>query len=232
MRPGECIPVAEKTGLILVLGPWVLGIACTQLVDWPRCPQQELTESLLVQDMEDIIVKMKALKSMGVGVSLDDFGTGYSCLNYLKHLPLDQLKIDQSFVRDVLTDAHDASIARMVLALGKNLGFNVVAEGVESQAQCDFLVQNDRHLFQGYLFSKPVSTAQDLDNVATQNTGSESLNYMAPLFAQYCFHAQIFRLARNPHWMAKKSAICPPARHQPDGCCGCRWCAPEPGAGQ
>jgi EAL domain-containing protein (putative c-di-GMP-specific phosphodiesterase class I) len=123
----------------------------------PHRLKLELTESSLVNDMEDIVAKMVTLKTLGVGFSLDDFGTGYSSLNYLKRLPLDQLKIDQSFVRDVLTDAHDASIARMVITLGKSLGFNVIAEGVETQGQREFLTENDCHLFQGYLFSKPIT---------------------------------------------------------------------------
>ena len=125
----------------------------------PHRLKLELTESSLVNDMEDIVAKMVTLKALGVGFSLDDFGTGYSSLNYLKRLPLDQLKIDQSFVRDVLTDAHDASIARMVIALGKSLGFNVIAEGVETQGQREFLTENDCHLFQGYLFSKPITVS-------------------------------------------------------------------------
>ena len=120
----------------------------------------ELTESTLVHDIEDIVAKMHAIRALGVGFSLDDFGTGYSSLNYLKRLPLDQLKIDQSFVRDVLTDASDASIARMVISLGKSLGFNVIAEGVETQGQREFLVNNDCHTFQGYLFSKPLPADQ------------------------------------------------------------------------
>jgi len=120
----------------------------------------ELTESSLVQDMEDVIVKMHAIKALGIGFSLDDFGTGFSSLNYLKRLPLDQLKIDQSFVRDVLTDTHDASIARMVIALGKSLGLSVIAEGVETQGQKEFLMQNDCNTFQGYLFSPPIPIAQ------------------------------------------------------------------------
>ena len=117
----------------------------------------ELTESSLVHDMDDIIRKMTQLKALGVGFSLDDFGTGYSSLNYLKRLPLDQLKIDQSFVRDVLTDPNDAAIARMVIGLGDSLHFAVIAEGVETRGQQEFLMQNGCHLFQGYLFSKPLT---------------------------------------------------------------------------
>jgi EAL domain-containing protein (putative c-di-GMP-specific phosphodiesterase class I) len=199
VRPDDFIPYAEKTGLILPLGYWVIEEACKQLVKWSRAPDMslltlsvnvsgeqllqpdfvakvdailqqtgapahklklELTESSLVRDMEDVIVKMHSIKALGIGFSLDDFGTGFSSLNYLKRLPLDQLKIDQSFVRDVLTDTHDASIARMVIALGKSLGLNVIAEGVETPGQREFLIQNDCHVFQGYLFSPPVPIAQ------------------------------------------------------------------------
>jgi len=116
----------------------------------------ELTESLLLDDVEDIIGKMVALKAHGIAFSLDDFGTGYSSLYYLKRLPLYQLKIDRSFVRDVLTDPQDAAIARAIVALGQNLGLSVIAEGVETQAQRAFLTEQGCHAFQGYLFSKPV----------------------------------------------------------------------------
>ena len=119
----------------------------------------EMTESLLLQDVEDTIDKMGQLKAYGVGFSLDDFGTGYSSLSYLKRLPLDQLKIDQSFVRDVLTDPNDAAIARTVVALGTSLGLRVIAEGVETEAQRDFLARNNCHAWQGYLLSPPVPVA-------------------------------------------------------------------------
>ena len=117
----------------------------------------ELTESLLVHDVEDTISKMCELKAKGVSFSLDDFGTGYSSLSYLKRLPLDQLKIDQGFVRDILTDPNDASIAKMVLILAESLGLAVIAEGVETEDQKNFLAEQGCHAYQGYLFSRPLS---------------------------------------------------------------------------
>jgi diguanylate cyclase (GGDEF)-like protein/PAS domain S-box-containing protein len=119
----------------------------------------ELTESLLLDDAEAIIGKMTTLKARGIGFSLDDFGTGYSSLSYLKRLPLDQLKIDQSFVRDILTDSNDAAIARTVIALGRSLGLEVIAEGVESLAQRDYLHSIECHAYQGYWFSRPLALA-------------------------------------------------------------------------
>jgi EAL domain-containing protein (putative c-di-GMP-specific phosphodiesterase class I) len=116
----------------------------------------ELTESMLVDDVEAIIAKMGALKAHGVGFSLDDFGTGYSSLTYLKRLPLDQLKIDQGFVRNIVTDSNDAAIAKMVVVLAESLGLTVIAEGVESQAQADFLAHLGCHAYQGYLSSRPL----------------------------------------------------------------------------
>ncbi|KRC29097.1 EAL domain-containing protein [Acidovorax sp. Root219] len=192
--PGQFIPLAEQTGLILPLGQRVLHLACEQLARWNREPatqawtvavnvsaqefrhtefvpqvlqalyttgadpgrlKLELTESLLLSDVEESIVKMQVLRNLGVGFSLDDFGTGYSSLSYLKRLPLDQLKIDQSFVRDVLTDPNDAAIACTIVALAHSLGLDVVAEGVETEGQHDFLLRNGCQQFQGYLFGRP-----------------------------------------------------------------------------
>ena len=193
--PGEFIPVAEQSGLILQLGQWVLEAACAQLAAWAAVPSTaaltlavnvsvhqfrqsdfvdqvllavsragadarllklELTESMFAFDLEDIINKMTILKAQGVGFSLDDFGTGYSSLSYLKRLPLDQIKIDQSFVRDVLTDPNDASIVRTIITLGQSLGLEVIAEGVETDGQREFLAAHGCEWCQGYLISRPV----------------------------------------------------------------------------
>jgi len=195
VSPGNFIPVAEESGLVLPLGQWVLEQACSTLARWATDPvlaeltlavnvsprqflqegfvQQvlgtlastgasarrlklELTESLLLKDVDESVARMTELQTYGVGFSLDDFGTGYSSLAYLKRLPLDQLKIDQSFVRDVLVDPNDASIVRTILALGAGLGLHVIAEGVETDAQRLFLERHHCHAWQGYLMSRPV----------------------------------------------------------------------------
>ncbi|NYH14726.1 EAL domain-containing protein (putative c-di-GMP-specific phosphodiesterase class I) [Paraburkholderia bryophila] len=122
----------------------------------PNRLKLELTESVLVDNVQDIIQKMAALKARGVVFSLDDFGIGYSSLSYLKRLPLDQLKIDRSFVRDVLVDPNDAVIARTIVALAHSLGLGVIAEGVETEAQRDFLAAAGCHAYQGYYFCRPL----------------------------------------------------------------------------
>ena len=120
----------------------------------------ELTESLLADNIDEVIVKMAELRDRGIDFSLDDFGTGYSSLSYLKRLPLAQLKIDQSFVRDVLVDANDAAIARTIVALGASLGLGVVAEGVETTGQHQFLLAIGCHAFQGYFIGRPCAVAE------------------------------------------------------------------------
>jgi len=195
LAPGEFIPLAEESGLILPLGDWVLEAACAQLASWavrkeasaialavnisarqfrqpnfvervlaalartganPLTLKLELTESMLLDNVDDVIAKMTALKSHGMRLSLDDFGTGYSSLAYLKRLPLDELKIDLSFVRDILADAASGAIAQAILTLGKAMGLRVIAEGVETEEQRDFLIRMGCNSFQGFLFSRPL----------------------------------------------------------------------------
>jgi len=125
----------------------------------PRRLKLELTESLLVHDLPDVVRKMEQLQLLGVRFSLDDFGTGYSSLAYLKQLPLDQLKIDQSFVRDVMVDANAATLAKTIVSLADSLGLQVIAEGVETAEQREFLERSGCRYFQGYYFSRPLPLA-------------------------------------------------------------------------
>ncbi|MDB5825366.1 MAG: hypothetical protein JWR21_4070 [Herminiimonas sp.] len=193
--PGDFIPLAEESDMIIALGQWVLTAACEQLAAWARhkdtahlnlavnvsarqlrhpdfvdhtlavmattginpCRLKlELTESMLVDDVEGAIATMNTLKFAGLSFSLDDFGTGYSSLSYLKRLPLDQIKIDQSFVSGVLSGSEDGIIARAVISLAHGLGFSVIAEGVETASQLKFLTHHGCNDFQGYFFGRPV----------------------------------------------------------------------------
>jgi len=195
LPPGQFIPLAEETGLILPLGDWVLETACRQIAQWGRAKETahitvavnisarqlrqpdfvdqvlsvlyrtganpknldlELTESMLVDNVEDVIAKMTALKAHGLRFSLDDFGTGYSSLAYLKRLPLSQLKIDRAFVHDMQIDVTSGAIAQTIISLGRAMGLSVIAEGVETEAQRDFLAGMGCHAFQGFLFSRPL----------------------------------------------------------------------------
>ena len=116
----------------------------------------ELTETLLARDADEAISILYALRSLGVRLSIDDFGTGYSNLGYLKRLPISRLKIDQSFVRNIHADPGNAAIARTIITLGHSLNFEVLAEGVETTSECDWLRAAGCKLGQGYLFSRPV----------------------------------------------------------------------------
>ncbi len=199
VSPMEFIPLAERNGLILPLGRWVLLTACQQLVHWAGQTETsglsmsvnvsavqfrsadftaivaevlaqtgaraerlklELTETMLIDDLDDAIRNISELKAMGVDVALDDFGTGYSSLAYLKRLPLSQLKIDQTFVADVLIDPVAAAIARTIIGLGHSLDLNVIAEGVETEEQREWLKQEGCLAYQGYLFGRPETAEQ------------------------------------------------------------------------
>jgi diguanylate cyclase (GGDEF)-like protein/PAS domain S-box-containing protein len=195
LPPNEFIPLAEKTGLIVPLGAWIVETAFAQAAEWakheslrhltvsvnisarqfrqpdfvgqvlsalqrtgadPGQIRLELTESMLVDSVEDVKTKMASLKAHGLKLSIDDFGTGYSSLSYLSHLPLDQLKIDRSFVRDMLEDTGSGAIAKTIIALSYSMGLTVVAEGVETEEQRDFLSHAGCDTFQGYLYSPAV----------------------------------------------------------------------------
>src|SRR5690606_19539263 len=122
----------------------------------PHVLKLELTESSLLKNVDQSIEKMQQLQSSGIGFSMDDFGIGYSSLSYLKRLPLYQLKIDQTFVRDIAIDPNDAVITRTIIAMAQNMNLQVIAEGVETEVQKSFLEQNGCSMFQGYFFGRPM----------------------------------------------------------------------------
>jgi len=192
--PKDFIDLAETTGLITGMGPWILKTACTQARAWqdqghpgflmalnlsahqfldpdllkkvgdalqasglpPSCLELEITESLAMQTAEATLELLRRLKALGVSLSIDDFGTGHSSLAYLKRFPIDRLKIDQSFVREMVSDPNDAAIVATVLLMSRSLGLEVVAEGVEREDQLAFLRERGCGFAQGYLFSRPV----------------------------------------------------------------------------
>ncbi|MBK7813540.1 MAG: EAL domain-containing protein [Rhodocyclaceae bacterium] len=125
----------------------------------PRRLKLELTESVVINDMADAVEKMKTLKSLGIAFSMDDFGTGYSSLLYLRRLPLDQLKIDRSFISEIESNAGDAAIVQTIIGMARSLGLDVIAEGVEKEGQHQFLKLNHCPEYQGYLFGQPVPAA-------------------------------------------------------------------------
>jgi EAL domain-containing protein (putative c-di-GMP-specific phosphodiesterase class I) len=119
----------------------------------------EMTESILMRDVESGVALLQTLRERGYGLSLDDFGTGYSSLSYLKRLPLDELKVDRAFVTDAERGGRDGALAATIIALGRELGLHVVAEGVETREQSAFLLRRGCKVQQGYLFSRPVAAA-------------------------------------------------------------------------
>jgi EAL domain-containing protein (putative c-di-GMP-specific phosphodiesterase class I) len=126
----------------------------------PKLLKLELTESMLLEKIEGVILTMNALNEIGVQFSLDDFGTGYSSLQYLKRLPLDQLKIDRTFVRDIAADNSDKAIVNTIIVMAQSLGLDVIAEGVEMEDQRQLLMDRGCKHFQGYLFGKPMPIEQ------------------------------------------------------------------------
>ncbi|QGM44313.1 putative bifunctional diguanylate cyclase/phosphodiesterase [Methylocystis heyeri] len=199
--PTIFIPLAENSGLIHLLGEWVLRNACRQATEWPELkvavnvsPQQfkrigfvdlvrrvlgetgldprqleiELTESILVNDLQTAEAQLAELKKIGVRLALDDFGTGYSSLSYLLALPFDRLKIDRSFVTRVQSSARGAAVVHSIISLGRALGMQVTAEGVDTPEQHKFLRVAGVHAFQGYLFSRPVEAGEISERLAAQ----------------------------------------------------------------
>jgi diguanylate cyclase (GGDEF)-like protein len=194
VSPGEFIPVAEETGMIVPIGNWVIGEACRQIAAWraegfsghgfsinlsarqlrdrgladevraavsrhgiaPGELELELTESMVMEQAELALSQMHALRALGVGLSIDDFGTGYSSLAYLNRFPIDKLKIDRSFVHDMLGDTTDLAIIKAIIRLGHSLGLRIVAEGVERPDEAAMLREAGCDELQGYLFSVPL----------------------------------------------------------------------------
>ncbi len=194
VSPGDFIPLAEETGLIVPIGEWVLRTACQQSLAWqkaghppvpvavnisgrqfkepdfietvekvleetgldPRWLELEITESVVMDRVEETILTLAELRGRGIQLAIDDFGTGYSSLSYLKRFPINKLKIDRSFVMDVVENPTDAAIAGSIVSLAHSMNLEVIAEGVETEAQMEFLKARGCHQIQGFLLGRPL----------------------------------------------------------------------------
>lgn len=210
VSPVEFIPQAEKLGLMIAIGGWVLEKGCRTLAEWGKSPHSrhltlsvnvsssqlmhedfeafvrdtlaktgadpkhlvlELTESILVTDIEFVISKLQALRKLGIVIALDDFGTGYSSLSYLRQLPIQQIKIDRSFVQDAVNSSGSASLVKSVVRMSSDLGHDVLAEGVETLAQHDLMTQFGCKKFQGYFYGKPMPLVDLEQRIEAESKG-------------------------------------------------------------
>jgi diguanylate cyclase (GGDEF)-like protein/PAS domain S-box-containing protein len=218
VSPGQFIPLAEETGLIVPIGKWVLNTACAQNMAWqksglpalhmavnlsarqfadenllqdiaaalqdnsmpPELLELELTESMVMQDTERVGKLLIAIKQLGVRLAIDDFGVGYSSLAHLKRFPIDTLKVDRSFIRDLPQDAEDQAITKAIIAMGKSLNLTIVAEGVETLEQETFLRENACDETQGYYFSRPMTSEQFANLLRQRIEASQQHGMPAP----------------------------------------------------
>ena len=207
ISPAKFIPIAEKTGLILPIGEWVLRTACQQNKKWqeqglpkirmgvnlslrqfhnndllnlveavlketklaPQYLELEITETIAMKEKSYIINTLNAFRQIGVSIAIDDFGTEYSSLSYLKHLPVDRLKVAMQFIRGIGIDHKDEALAKGIIVLAKSIGMNVIAEGVETKEQLEFLKNHNCDEIQGYYFFKPLAEAEMTKLLITYN---------------------------------------------------------------
>lgn len=217
LLPIDFVPLAEKTGLIIPIGEWIIRKACYQIKKWqnagyppiriainisaiqlnqpnfimmiqsilsetnlePKHLELELTENIVISSVE-IFNRVAQLKNMGISITIDDFGTGYSNLTYLKKLPLDRLKIDSSFIQNIQNAHDDEVIVRAIVALAKNLNLEVMAEGVETQNQINFLKKQQCNQIQGYFFSRPLSSEKMEELLKNPSRKKELLEFEEP----------------------------------------------------